>query len=263
LGRNIQLVFKGSAGSNNELSRLAAELVAQHADVILSMGDQAIIAAQQAAPGVPIVGIADDMLGSRLVASMARPGGNVTGFSILASELDVKRLQLLHELVPPASRIGILADPTTVDVGAQLASAAQALHLELVTAQAADPEAVARALDQLVGAQIGAVNILASPILDDARALIIERLNRARLPAIYQWPEEVEAGGFAAYGPRLASAIRAWVEIADKVLRGAHPAEIPVQQPTTFELVINLKTAKALGLTVPQVLLVQADEVIE
>ena len=188
LGRNIQLAFKGSAGSNNELSRLAAELVAQHADVILSMGDQAIIAAQQAAPGVPIVGITDDMLGSRLVASMARPGGNVTGFSILASELDVKRLQLLHELVPPASRIGILADPTTVDVGAQLASAAQALHLELATAQAADPEAVARALDQLVGAQIDAVNILASPILDDARALIIERLNRARLPAYTNGP---------------------------------------------------------------------------
>ena len=157
LGRNIQLLFKGSAGSNDELSRLAAELVAQHADVILSMGDQATIAAQQAAPDVPIVGITDDMVGSGLVASMARPGGNVTGFSILASELDVKRLQILHELVPLASRIGILADPTTVDVGAQLASAAQALHLDLATARAADPDAVVRALDQLVGAQIGAV----------------------------------------------------------------------------------------------------------
>jgi putative ABC transport system substrate-binding protein len=210
-GRNIQLVFKGSAGSNDALSRLAAELVAQHADVILPMGDQAIIAAQQAAPGVPIVGVTDDMVGSKLVGSMARPGGNTTGFSILASELDVKRLQLLHELVPPASRIGILADPTTIDIGAQLASAAQALHLELVTAQAADPAAVARALDQLVAAQIGAVNILASPILDDARALIIERLNRARLPGIFQWPEEAEAGGFAAYGPRLAHVIRAWI----------------------------------------------------
>ena len=158
-----------------------------------------------------------------------------------------------------------LADPTTVDVGAQLASAAQALQPRSwpPAPRPADPEAVARALDQLVGAQVDAVNILASPILDDARALIIERLNRARLPAIYQWPEEAEAGGFAAYGPRLARAIRTWVEIADKVLRGAHPAEIPVQQPTTFELVINLKTAKALGLTVPQLLLAQADEVIE
>jgi putative tryptophan/tyrosine transport system substrate-binding protein len=262
-GHNIRLVFKGSAGSNDALSRLAAELVAQHADMILPMGDQAIIAAQQAAPGIPIVGVTDDMVGSKLVASMARPGGNTTGFSILASELNVKRLQLLHELAPQAARVGILADPTTVDTSAQLASAAQALHLELVTAQAANPEAVARALDQLAEARVGAVNILASPILDDARTFIIERLNSARLPAIYQWPEMAEAGGFAAYGPRLAGAIRAWMQIADKVLRGAHPAELPVQQPTAFELVINLKTAKTLGLTVPQLLLAQADEVIE
>jgi putative ABC transport system substrate-binding protein len=262
-GRNIRLVFKGSAGSNDALPRLAAELVAEHADVILPMGDQAIIAAQQAAPGVPIVGVTDDMVGSKLVASMARPGGNTTGFSILASELNVKRLQLLHELVPQASRIGILADPTTIDVGPQLASAAQALHLDLVTAQASDPQTIARALDQLAGAELGAVNILASPILDDARALIIERLNRARLPGIFQWPEEAEVGGFAAYGPRLSRVFNAWMKVADKVLRGAPPAEVPVQQPTKFELVINLKTAQALGLTVPPIQLAQADQVIE
>jgi putative ABC transport system substrate-binding protein len=262
-GRNIKLVFKGSEGSNDALSRLAAELVAQHVDLILPMGDQAIIAAQQAAPGVPIIGVTDDMVGSKLVASMARPGGNTTGFSILASELDVKRLQMLHELVPQASRIGILADPTTLDVGPQLASAARALNIELVTAQASDPQAIARALDQLVAARLGAVNILASPILDDARALIIERLNRVQLPGIFQWPEEAEAGGFAAYGPRLAGVISAWMQVADKVLRGARPAEVPVQQPTRFELVINLMTANSLGLTVPQSILARADEVIE
>jgi ABC-type uncharacterized transport system substrate-binding protein len=261
--RDYRLVFRASNGSNNALPRLAVELAAQHADVIFAAGDQAVIAAQRATAAIPIVGICDDMVGSKLVASMARPGGNTTGISILASELDVKRLQLLHELVPQALRIGILADPTTIATGPQLASAARALDIELITTHAGDAEAVARALDQLVGAAIGAVNVLASPILDDARSLIIDRLNRERLPAIFQWPESAEAGGLAGYGPRLARVIRAAVQTVDKVLRGARPADVPVQQPTMFELVINMKTAKALGLTVPQSLLARADEVIE
>lgn len=122
-----------------------------------------------------------------------------------------------------------------------MCAAWRALGLELITAQAADAEAVARALDRLLGASIGAVNVLASPILDDARALIIDRLSRARLPAIFQWPESAEAGGFAGYGPRLAQVIRAAVQTITKVLRGTRPADIPVQQPTKFELVINLE----------------------
>lgn len=262
-GRDFRLVFKASAGSNETLPRLASELVALGVDVIFAAGDQAVMAAQRATTVIPIVGVTDDMVGSKLVGSMARPGGNTTGISILASELNVKRLQFLHELVPQALRIGVLADPTTIATGPQLTTAARALDLKLVTAQAADAEAVARSLDHLLGADVGAVNVLASPILDDARALIIDRLSRARLPAIFQWPESAEAGGFAGYGPRLSQVVRDAVQITDKILRGARPADIPVQQPTKLELVINLKTAKALGLTVPPMLLAQADEVIE
>jgi putative ABC transport system substrate-binding protein len=162
-------------------------------DVIFAAGDHATIAAQRASNKIPIVGVCDDMVGSHLVQSMARPGGNTTGISILASELDVKRLQMLHELVPQAARIGILADPTTISTRPQLEAAASALGIELTTALATNPDEIGTALDHLAGAGLGAVNVLASPILDDARAVIIDRLNRLRLPAIYQWPELAEA----------------------------------------------------------------------
>jgi ABC-type uncharacterized transport system substrate-binding protein len=170
---------------------------------------------------------------------------------------------LLHKIVPQASRIGILADPTTIATGSQLQRAARALDVALVTAQASDVERVGHALVELVAAEVSAVNVAASPILDEQRGMIIEHLNRAHLPAIFQWPETAEAGGLAGYGPRLAKVIRAAVQIIDNILRGARPSDVPVRQPTTFELVINLKTAKALGLSVPQSLLQRADEVIE
>jgi putative ABC transport system substrate-binding protein len=261
--RNLRLLFRLGAGSNDELPALAAELVAQKVELIVAAGDQATIAAQRASTKIPIVGICDDMVGSHLVASMARPGGNTTGISILASELDVKRLQLLHELVPQAARIGVLADPTTISTRPQLEAAAPALGIELIIALAANPDEIGAALDRLAAANIGGVNVLASPILDDARERIIERVNRARLPAIYQWPESAELGGLAGYGPRLARVVRDAMQIVDKILRGAHPADIPVEQPTKFELVINLKAAKPLGLAIPPALLARADAVIE
>jgi putative ABC transport system substrate-binding protein len=262
-GRDFRLAFRWSYGSNEALERLAAELVELPADVIFAAGDQAVIAAQRATTTTPIVAVADDMVGSKLVSSMARPGGNTTGISILASELDVKRLQLLNELAPQVKRIGVLADPTTIATGPQLAAAARALDLQLVTVQAANSDAVAGALGELTTAGVGAVNVLASPILDDARDLIIERLNASRVPAIFQWPESAEAGGLAGYGPRLTRVIYAGMEMVDKLLRGGRPTEIPVRQPTHFELAINLKTAKVLGLTVRESLLARADKVIE
>jgi putative ABC transport system substrate-binding protein len=262
-GRNLRLIVRTSTGTNETLPALGADLVAQNVDLILTAGDQATIAAQRASTSIPIVAITDDMVGSHLVESMARPGGNTTGISIFASELDVKRLQLLHELVPKAARIGILADPTTISTRTQLEAAAPALGVELIIALAANPEEIGMALDRLGGAALGAVNVLASPILDDARDLIIDGLNRLRLAAIYQWPELAELGGLAGYGPRLAGVIRDAIRIVDKILRGARPSDVPVEQPTRFELVINLKTAKALGLTVPPSMLDLADEVIE
>lgn len=261
--RNLRLVARTSTGTNETLPALAADLVAQNVDLIFTAGDRATIAAQRASTSIPIVGVCDDMVGSRLVESMARPGGNTTGISIFASELDVKRLQLLHELVPQAARIGILADPTTISTRPQLEAAAPTLGLELIIALATNPEEIGVALDHLAAAGLDAVNVLASPILDDARDLIIDELNRVRLPAIYQWPELAELGGLAGYGPRLASVIRDAIRIVDKILRGARPSNIPVEQPTRFEFVINLKTAKTLGLNIPAALIARADEVIE
>jgi putative ABC transport system substrate-binding protein len=259
--RNLRLVVRTSAGTNETLPALAADLIAQNVDLIFTAGDRATIAAQRASTSIPIVGVCDDMVGSHLVESMARPGGNTTGMSIFASELDVKRLQLLHELVPQATRIGILADPTTISTRPQLEAVAPMLRVELTIALAANPAEIGAALDHLAG--LDAVNVLASPILDDARDLIINGLNQVRLPAIYQWPELAELGGLAGYGPRLTGVLRDAIRIVDKILRGARPSDIPVEQPTRFELVVNLKTAKALGLTIPPSILARADEVIE
>jgi putative tryptophan/tyrosine transport system substrate-binding protein len=262
-GHNLRLHFLSTDGTNEGLPALVGELIAESAAVIIAAGDPAIAAAQRGAPSVPVVGITDDMVGSHLVASMAKPGGNTTGVSILASELDVKRFGLLHEIVPRVARIGILSDPTTIKTGAAVEQAAKELGIELVTFRASNRDEVDRAIDGLVRAHVGAVNVLASPILFAHHPAMIERLNRAQLPSIYQWPERAAVGALAGYGPLIR---RAWVQLArmtDKVLRGAHPADIPVEQPTRFELAINLKTAYALGLTVPQSILARADEVIE
>jgi putative ABC transport system substrate-binding protein len=261
--RNLRLIVRASPGTNETLPALVADLVAQNVDLIFTAGDRATIAAQHASKSIPIVGVCDDMVGSHLVESMARPGGNTTGISIFASELDVKRLQLLHELVPQAARMGILADPTTISTRPQLEAAAPTLGLELIIALAANPEEIGVALDHLAAAGLDAVNVLASPILDDARDLIVDRLNRVRLPAIYQWPQLAELGGLAGYGPRLAGVIRDAIRIVDKILRGARPGDNPVEQPTRFEFVINLKTAETLGVTIPASLIARADAIIE
>jgi putative ABC transport system substrate-binding protein len=183
--------------------------------------------------------------------------------SILASELDVKRLEILHEYVPQARRIGVLADPTTISTRARLTSAARDLDMELVLFEALSLEEASRSLDAIAAANVGAVNVLASPLLFAARHLIMERMRAARLPAIYQWPETAEEGGLLAYGPRLLLCYRHVVSLVDKVLRGAKPAELPIEQPFKFELVVNLNTASALGLTIPSALLLRADEVID
>jgi len=205
----------------------------------------------------------DDMIGSGLAASMARPGGNTTGVSILASELDVKRLEILHEFVPQARRIAVLADPTTISTRAKLESGARGLGVELVRFEAQSPDEIGRALDAIAMAKVEAVNVLASPILNSVRRLTIDRMHDAHLPAIYQWPETVEDGGLLGYGPRNLLCYRHVVSLVDKVLRGAKPADLPIEQPSKFELVVNLKTAKALGLTITREFLLRADDVIE
>jgi putative ABC transport system substrate-binding protein len=203
------------------------------------------------------------MVGSGLAASMPRPGGNTTGVSILASELDVKRLEILHEYVPQARRIAVLGDPTTISTRPQLVSGARDLGVELVWFEAGDSKELGRALDAIATANVEAVNVLASPVLNNFHRPIVERLRDARLPAIYQWPEIAEDGGLLAYGPRILLCYRYVVSLVDKVLRGAKPADLPIEQPTKFELSVNLKTAGAIGLTISPTLLLRADEVIE
>jgi putative ABC transport system substrate-binding protein len=262
-GRNIRYVFMWADGRDDRFPALAADLVARPVDVIIVAGDPAIRAAQRATSTIPIVGLADDMIGSAFAASMARPGGNITGVSILAGELDAKRLALLHELVPHARRIGVLADPTTVHTVPQVEKAARDLGIDLVTRHAKNREEIGRALDAMIAARVAAVTVLASPVLDRLRGLIIDRVRQARLPAIYQWPETARDGGLVAYGPRRTAANQQMARFVDKILKGAKSADLPVEQPTTFELAINLKTAQALNLTIPPSVLGRADQVIE
>jgi putative tryptophan/tyrosine transport system substrate-binding protein len=262
-GRNIRFLFVWMEGRNERAPLLAGDFVAQNVDLIVTFGDPAIRAAQRATQTVPIVGMTDDMVGSGLVASLARPGGNTTGVSILASELNVKRLEFLHEFVPQVRRIAVLADPSTISTDAQLMGAARELGVELVWFEARGAEELARVLDAIATANVEAVNVLASPVLYAFHRPILERMRNARLPAIYQWPELVEDGGLLAYGPRLLLCFRHIVSLVDKVLRGAKPSDLPIEQPTKFELVVNLKTASAIDMTISPALLLRADEVIE
>ena len=261
-GRN--LVVAGWTFRAEQFPEMAAELVKAKVDVIVCAGNVAIRTTQKATTTIPIMAITDDMVGSGLVHSLARPDGNTTGVSILASELDVKRLEILHEFVPQARRIAVLADPTTISTRAQLASAARDLGVDLVPFEAQSLDEIGRALDAVAGAKVEAVNVLASPILFANRRIIIDRAAALRLPAIYQWPEIAEEGGLFAYGPRIVQIFRqTFARQLIKVLQGAKPIDLPVEQPTTFELVINLKTARAIGLSVAPTFLNRADEVIE
>jgi len=262
-GRNIRFLFAWMEGHNERAPLLASDFVAQNVDLIVTFGDPAIRAAQRATQTIPIVGMTDDMVGSGLVAGLARPDGNTTGVAILAPELNAKRLELLHEFVPQTRRIAVLADPTTISTHAQLADAARDLGVEPVVFEVQNPAEVGGLLDAIAAAKVEAVNVLASPQLYGARYLIIERMRNARLPAIYQFPEAAEEGGLLSYGPRLLLCFRHVVSLVDKVLRGAKPADLPIEQPSKFELGVNLRTASEIGLTISPTLLLRADEVIE
>ena len=260
---NVEFVFAWAEGRNDTLPKLAADMVARGVDVIVTFGPDGTRAAQSATPTIPIVAMADNLVGAGLVQTMARPGGHTTGVSILATELDVKRLELLHEVSPAARRIGVLNDPSSSASIPTLKAAARALDIELVFAPARTKPEVAAAIKALIEARVAAVNVLASANLNAFRADEIAAFAQARLPAIYEWPETAEQGGLIGYGPRNLTVYRLVAAMVNKVLRGANPGDLPVEQPTKFELIINGKTAKALGLTIPQTLLLRAHEVIQ
>ena len=231
---------------------------------LIYVGGSLAHAVQDVTRGIPIVAVGDDLVSEAVVTSLARPGGNTTGVSILATELDGKRQELLTELIPGAHGLAALADVTLGSERAQgLKRAVQARGAELAIYRIGKADEIAPAIEAAKTAGAQALNVLASALLNAQQQTILDRCAALKLPAIYQWPEIAELGGFAAYGPRYKELGRLVVRQIVRIFRGAHPGDLPVVQPDKFELVINLKTAKALALTVPQLLLAQADEVIE
>ena len=242
---------------------MANELVRARPDVVFALATPAAHAVKRATRSIPIVAMADDLVTSGLVGSMAHPEGNVTGVSIFAFQLDVKRLELLHEAMPNAKRIGILADPDQIRRPDALDRAARDFGIEIVQFTATSNEEIIDAIDAMKAKSIDAVNVLASARLSSIHSLILDRLTSQRLPSIYQWPHGAEAGWLIAYGPRLDGINRQCGRQVTKLLRGAKVADVPVEQPTEFVLAINLKTAKALGVIIPPTLLIRADQVID
>lgn len=263
-GRNIAFDFRYAEGKADRLPILAGELVAQRPAVIATFGDAAGGAVRGATAAIPIVSMSEDLVRAKIVDSFRQPGGNVTGLSIMGTELDAKRLEVLAGLLPPRSTVLLLADPTTHRESRPAVEAAGAsLGLRLREAMAGSPDEIDRALREAKARGVAGVNVLASALLFALRGRVIERAAELGLPAIYQWPETADDGGLVAYGPSLRGAFRQVAAIADRILRGAKPGDIPVEQPTRFSLVINLRTARALRLPVPAVALLRADRVIE
>jgi putative ABC transport system substrate-binding protein len=264
-GQNLNVDPSGFGLRNEQLAPRAAAIVKAAPDVILCGPALSIRILQQATRTIPLVGQSEDMVAEGLVASLARPGGNTTGISLLSPELDGKRQDILLEAVPGARRIAMLADSNVLTAPhlQVLQDAARTRGVELAVFAIAKPEEIVPAIDAAKAAGAAALNVLATPLFTVNKRIVLGGAAAARLPAIYQWPDMAEEGGFMGYGPRNIEMYRERARIAVKVLRGAKPADIPVEQPTLFELVINLKTAKAIGQEVPSSLLQRADKVIE
>lgn len=263
-GRNIVFDVRYADGMVDRLPTLAAELVAQRAAVIATFGDATGLAVKAATTTIPIVSMSEDLVRAKLVTNIRHPGGNITGVSIMGTELDAKRLEVLAEILPARSTVLLLADPTTHrESRPALDATAAALGLTLRETVVGTSEQIERALREAKDAGVTGVNVLSSALLFALRGHIIKLAAELGLPAMYQWPETADEGGLIAYGPSLRGAFRQVTMLVDKVLKGAKPGDIPIEQPTRFSLVINLKTANTLGLTVPPLTLLRADRAIE
>jgi putative ABC transport system substrate-binding protein len=266
-GQNVSFEPRWAEGDADRLPKLAAELVRLKVDLIVTGGQSAAIAAKRATSTIPIVtATGSDPVGVGLVASLRQPGGNVTGMTSISSELAAKRLELLRNVAPRASRIAILWDER--DAGSRLAvdeteAAAKTAGLTIQSVPVGSAAGLEAAFATVVRGRAGALIIVSNARLFSYRKRIAELAVKHRLPTVAGPREYVEAGGLASYGPDLPDLFRRAATFVDKILKGAKPGELPIEQPTKFELVINLKTAKALGLTIPQSLLLRTDEVIE
>jgi putative tryptophan/tyrosine transport system substrate-binding protein len=265
-GQNLTVDRHGYGLPVDRFAEVAQDHVKAHVDAILCGGEAAARAAQGVTQTIPLVVLVDDAIRAGLVRSLAKPGGNTTGVSILASELDGKRQDILIEAVPGLRRMAALVDPgSTTAVQAQaLVQSAGARGVELSIHQVTKPEEIGPAIDAAKASGATALNVLASALLFNNRKIIFERVATWRLPAIYQWPEMAEDEGLLGYGPRIIQIYRDLVSRqVVKILRGIKPADIPVEQPTRFELVINLKAAQTIRHEVPAALVLRADKLIE
>ena len=265
-GRTIAIEYRWAAGRNERLAEIAAEFVQFKMDVIVAGGTPPVLAAMQATSIIPIVfASAGDPVGTGLVASLARPGGNVTGLSVLAVDLAGKRLDLLREVVSGFGRLAIMGNvgnPIILNELAELQAAAGRLGLQVDRLEIQRPQDIAPALEAVKG-RADAVYVCQDLLTVGNRMRINTLALGARLPVMHASREHIEAAGLMSYGPNFLDLYRRAGDYVDKILRGAKPGDLPVEQPTKFELVINLTTARALGLTIPESLLARADEVIE
>jgi putative tryptophan/tyrosine transport system substrate-binding protein len=266
-GRNLTIEYRWAEGKQERLSEHVAELVRRKADVIVTVGTPAVLAAKKGAPATPVVmGLAGDPVGAGIVTSLSRPGGNVTGVSVLASELEPKRLELLKRLLPNLTKVGVLGNaknPYSHGALKQAQRGAQALGLTLEPALVAGPAELDAAFESLVRARCEAVLVVADQMLLSHRQRIADLATRHRLPSGFTYREHVEAGGLFAYSTNYRESFRRSASYVDKVLKGAAPGTLPIEQVDRFELVLNTRTAKALNMNVPQALLLQVDQVIQ
>jgi ABC-type uncharacterized transport system substrate-binding protein len=264
-GQNLEIIPGGLDVSRDQIDAKTDMVVHSAPDVIVSGPDHYTRILQKATTTIPIIAMSEDMVLEGLVNSLSRPGGNTTGISLLSPELDGKRQDLLIEAVPSTKRIAALVDvirTSRLHVG-KLQDAAAARGVEVAVFDAGTHDDVIPAIDAAKKSGVGALNFLASPLFTINAVSFLEHLARQRLPAVHQWPELAEEGGLIGYGPRYTDVFRLRARLVARVLRGGRPADIPVEQPTRFELVINLQTAKAIGYELPAGLVLRADKVIE
>ena len=266
-GRNITIDERGSDGHDDRLDALAKELIDNKVDVLVTITGPPFFAARRQTTTLPIVmAISGDGVGAPGVASLARPGGNITGTTMMNPDLDGLRLSMLREAVPSAKRIAVIYnpnEPASVNELRQTMAAAATLGIDLQSVEAPGTEALDQAFQNALAGGAGAFFTFAHAFAFANRVRISELAVKYRLPGMYGWPEFAEAGGLIVYGPNVADILYRAASFVDRIIKGEKPAEMPIEQPTRIELVINLKTAKALGLEIPAALLVRADRVIE
>jgi putative ABC transport system substrate-binding protein len=265
-GQNLAIEFASAVGSADRLPGLAAELVKLRVDVIVASGSEATRAARKATTAIPIVMTSSNPLGLGFVASLARPGGNVTGLSLLAPEVSGKRIEILKQILPGITRVAVLLYPDDPGVAFSLKeteAAAESTALKLQILKVQDAAAFDNAFQVATRERVEAIIVLPAPLMNVQARQIAELALKNRLPTIYFSDDLPKAGGLVSYGVSLPAIYRRLAYYVDRILKGAKPGDLPIEQPTKFELVINLKTARALGITVPQSLLLRADEVIQ